>query len=168
VLAVIADPRAATRLTHLSRIVERELRHLKATDGRLFFEPFSEMTAARLEQDEALAERVEAFVSRFGRLQDTLGDKLLPAWLAVHGERVASFVDNLDRAEKLALIDNVQDWIDMCKLRNQMVHEYVDDPLVLASALQAAHRFVPTLEQVAGRLTAGFVSEDQYPRAPQS
>ena len=56
----------------------------------------------------------------------------------------------------------------MRKLRNQMVHEYVDDPLVLASALQAAHRFVPTLEQVAGRLTAGFVSEDQYPHAPQS
>lgn len=149
---MIADQRAATRLVNLSRIVGRELKHLKATDGRLFAEPFSEMRAKQLELDELLAERVEAFVSRFGRLQDTLGDKLLPAWLAAHGERVASFVDNLDRAEKLGLIDSAQDWIDIRKLRNQMVHEYVDDPRVLASAVQAGHRFVPALEQAAGRL----------------
>ena len=151
--AVIADQRAATRLANLSRIVGREVKHLKATDGRLFLEPFSEARARQLEQDEALAERVEAFVSRFGRLQDTLGDKLLPAWLAAHGERVAAFVDNLDRAEKLGLIGNAQDWIDMRKLRNQMVHEYVDDPVVLASALQAGHSFVPMLEQAAERLS---------------
>jgi len=37
--------------------------------------------AQDLENNIELAERVEAFVARFGRLQDTLGDKLLPTLL---------------------------------------------------------------------------------------
>lgn len=157
---MIADQRAAARLAHLSRIVARELKHLRATDGRLFAEPFSETRARLLEQDELLAERVEAFVSRFGRLQDTLCDKLLPAWLAAHGERVASFVDNLDRAEKLGLIASAQDWIDMRKLRNQMVQEYIEDPAVLASALSAGHDFVPVLVDAWGNMATGGAPGD--------
>ena len=47
-------------------------------------------------------ERVEAFVSRFGRLQDTLGDKLLPLYLQALGERRGATIDNLDRAENSA------------------------------------------------------------------
>lgn len=33
----------------------------------------------------------------------------------------------------------------MRSLRNQMVNEYMEDPAILASALQTAHAFVPTL-----------------------
>ena len=32
-----------------------------------------------------------------------------------------------------------------------MVHEYIEDPLILASALNAGHEFVPTLIEAAGR-----------------
>lgn len=149
---MIVDPRAALRLQMLARLVEREIARLEATDRRLFAQPFTVERARSLAEDEDLAERVEAFVSRFGRLQDTVGDKLLPAYLAAHGERLATFVDTLDRAERLGLIDDAQAWIDMRKLRNQMVHEYVEDPLVLASALEAAHAFVPSLIAVARRL----------------
>lgn len=149
---MIVDPRAAARLQMLVRLVEREIARLETTDRRLFAQPFTVERACSLAEDEDLAERVEAFVSRFGRLQDTVGDKLLPAYLAAHGERLATFVDNLDRAERLGLIDDAQAWIDMRKLRNQMVHEYVEDPLVLASALEAAHVFVPSLVAVARRL----------------
>lgn len=149
---MIADPRAAERLKYLSRIVEREIRHLEITDRRLFAEAFTAERAGRLTEDDDLAERVDAFVARFSRLQDTIGDKLLPAWLAAHGERVSTFVDNLDRAERLGLIDDAQAWIDTRKLRNQMVHEYVDDPVVLASALDAGHAYVPQLSAVARRI----------------
>jgi hypothetical protein len=31
---------------------------------------------------------------------------------------------------------------DLHNLRNQMVHEYVEDPVVLSSALQTGHDFV--------------------------
>lgn len=151
---MIVDLRAKTRLERLARLVAKELQHLKATDARLFAEPFTAERARQLVEDDLLAERVEAFVARFGRLQDTLGDKLLPTWLAAHGERPGTFADNLDRAERLGLIDDAQGWIDMRRLRNQMVHEYVEDPAVLASALTAGHGFVPVLEGVAQRLTS--------------
>ena len=150
---MIAEAGAEKRLQRLSRIVQRELAHLLTTDGRLFAEPFDEARARSLETDIDLGERVEAFVSRFGRLQDTLGDKVLPAWLAAHGERPATFVENLDRAERLGLLDDAQAWIDMRRLRNQMVHEYVEDPAVLASALEAGHAFVVQLSEMARRLT---------------
>ena len=100
------------------------------------------------------AERVEAFVGRFGRLQDTLGDKLLPLYLQALGERLGATIDNLDRAEKLGLIPASDDWLAMRKLRNQMVHEYIEDRATLADALQAGHEFVPTLSAVVENILA--------------
>lgn len=151
---MMIDSRAQERLQRIVLLVRKELSHLKATDSRLFAEPFTAQRARQLDQDIDLAERVEAFVSRFGRLQDTLGDKLLPAYLVAHGERAATFVENLDRAERLGLIRDAQAWLDMRRLRNQMVHEYIEDPVVLASALDAGHAFVPELAAAAARLGA--------------
>jgi hypothetical protein len=42
--------------------------------------------------------------------------------------------------------------MEMHKLRNQMIHVYVEDPLVLADALETAHGLVPVLTGVADRL----------------
>ena len=150
---MIADARASERLRYLSDIVRKEISHLKTTDARLFDRPFDAERAASLETDVDLGERVEAFLSRFARLQDTIGDKLLPTWLRAHGEKPGTFIDNLDRAEQLGLVEDAQAWIDMRRLRNQMVHEYVDDPAVLASALNAGHAFVPVLAAVGDKLT---------------
>ena len=91
-------------------------------------------------------------MGRFGRLQDTVGDKLLPLLLAALGERTAAVIDNLDRAERLGLIDSADQWMTMRNLRNQMVHEYVEDPVVLISALQSGHAVVPTLIAAAGKM----------------
>lgn len=74
------------RLRFLLRVVAREAAHLQLTDRRLFGAGLSRARLASLEQEPELAERVEAFVSRLCRLQDTLGDKLLPAVLAMSGE----------------------------------------------------------------------------------
>jgi len=110
--------------------------------------------ASRLEEDPDLAERVEAFVGRFGRLQDTVGDKLLPLLLVALGEKLAAVIDNLDRAERLGLIKSADEWLIMRNLRNQMVHEYVEDPVVLTSALQTGHAFVPALILAANEMIA--------------
>jgi uncharacterized protein with HEPN domain len=149
---VTLDEAQRSRLQFLVRVVRRECEHLGATDARLFAEPFSAQRATRLAAQPDEAERVEAFVGRFGRLQDTLGNKLLPAFLVALGEEVAAVIDTLDRAERLGLIPSADDWLTMRKLRNQMVHEYIEDAIVLASALQAGHEFVPTLVRVADGL----------------
>ena len=146
------DPKLRLRLQFLARVVRRECKHLNTTDQRLFDEPFTAPRVASLETDPDLAERVEAFVARFARLQDTLGDKLLPALLAALGETPGAVVDNLDRAERLGLLESADEWLTMRKLRNQMIHEYVEDPVVLSDALQSGHAFVPTLFSTADRL----------------
>ena len=101
-----------------------------------------------------LAERLDAFVSRFGRLQDTVGDKLLPALLNALGESSGPALDNLDQAEKFGLIDSSDNWMEMRRLRNQMVHEYIEDLAVLSSALRSGDGYVSTLVVAARRCVA--------------
>lgn len=148
------NPKIAVRLQFLVRVVRKECQHLATTDQRLFGDSFTPERAGQLEADPDLAERVEAFVGRFGRLQDTIGDKLLPVLLVALGETPAAAIDNLDRAERLGLIASADEWMTMRKLRNQMVHEYVEDLAVLASALQTGHDFVPVLTGAANNLIA--------------
>jgi hypothetical protein len=133
------------RLAFLARVTEKECVHLLQTDTRLFGNLFTVEEAQRIELDPILAERLDAFVSRFGRLQDTVGDKLLPALLVSMAEKPGAAIDNLDRAEKLGLIESAEAWMEMRRLRNQMVHEYIEDLAVLASALRTGHAFVPSL-----------------------
>lgn len=134
------------RLAFLLETVQLEARHLQETDLRLFEHPFTAERAASLRDDAALAERLDAFVARFARLQDTAGDKLLPVLLARIGEPVGSVLDNLDRAARLGLLAQTgEDWVAARALRNRMVHEYIRDAERLAQAVTAAHEAVPML-----------------------
>jgi uncharacterized protein with HEPN domain len=146
------DNERLSKLRFLARVVERESRHLAQTDARLFSEPFTESRVRALEGDVELAERVEAFVGRYGRLQDTLADKLLPALLTALGETTGAVLDNLDRAERLGWLESADDWMAARQLRNRMIHEYIEDPAVLADALQEAHGFCALLQQTAARM----------------
>ena len=148
------ESNTVARLEFLVRVTEKECRHLLDTDQRLFGDLFTQEVAQRIETDPILAERLDAFVSRFGRLQDTVGDKLLPALLNALAETLGPAIDNLDKAEKFGFIDSVDEWMEMRKLRNQMVHEYIEDLTVLASALRAGHAYVPMLVAAAQRCVA--------------
>lgn len=133
------------RLQFLLRVAQRECAHLQATNQRVFDVPFTGERARKLDTDADFAERVEAFAARFSRLQDTLGDKLIPTLLRALGEPVGVALDNLDRAERLGWLASADEWMAARRLRNQMIHEYIEDPLILASALNAAHAHVPML-----------------------
>ncbi len=152
------EPGIALRLKFLARVVRKESRHLATTDQRLFARGFNLEHISQLEADVDLAERVEAFVGRFGRLQDTVGDKLLPLVLSVLGEKISAAIDNLDRAERLGLINSADESIAMRNLRNQMVYEYVEDPVVLVSALQSGHVFVSVLVSAVDNILAEIES----------
>lgn len=144
----------AARLEFLCRVTTKECQHLLDTDRRLFANLFTIEEAQKIEADPVLAERLDAFVSRFGRLQDTVGDKLLPALLSALAETLGPAIDNLDKAEKFRFIESADGWMEMRRLRNQMVHEYIEDLLVLASALRNGHAFVPILVAAARRCVA--------------
>jgi len=84
------DEKTRKRLEFLCRVVRKESRLLLDTRQRLFKPGFNPVALATLDSTPDLADRIESFVARFGRLQDTTGDKLLPQVLAALGERVAS------------------------------------------------------------------------------
>ena len=69
--------------------------------------------------------------------------------LAALGETPSAAIDNLDRAERLGLLNSADEWLTMRKLRNQ-----VEDLTVLASALQTAHEFMPSLIAAASKMMA--------------
>lgn len=146
------DPLA--RLRFLVDVVELEAQHLSQTDSRLFAEPMTRSRAESLRSDVELAEQVDAFVVRFGRLQDTTADKLLPSLLAQLAEQPGTVIDNLLRAEKLGWLRSVDDWLAIRKLRNRLIHEYAREASVLAEALSEAHSAVPALLDAASALTA--------------
>ena len=140
------------RVIFLKRVFEKELIHLKYSQSQVFAEKFTTDRAKTLIYDPVLAEKIEAFTSRFCRVQDTLGDKLIPVWLKLLGEPVAAVVDNLDKSEKLGVIPSADEWLEVRQLRNQMVHEYIEDMEILSQALQTANQKVELFTDVSERL----------------
>ena len=101
----------------------------------------------------------DQLVFRFGRLQDAIGTRLLPAVLQLMQEwqDEAPFIDKLNRAEKLGLIPSAMHWQELRGIRKQTAHEYPAQPeLVVANlrnlllqvpALEAAHDQLQTVAQ---------------------
>jgi len=60
------------------------------------------------------------------KLQDYMGNKLFKAFLAEIGEYTdnMSFLDVLDKLEKLGIISSAENWLKLRKLRNKLAHEY--------------------------------------------
>jgi hypothetical protein len=148
------------RLRTLARIVERETARLLETESRLLAPGIDAQRLAALAVDPAGSERIEAFAARFGRLQDTLGGRLLPALLGALGEPVRTALDNLDRAERLGWIGDVARWQSLRQLRNRLVHEYVDSTSELVAALLEAQQALPVLTDAARAMLDEMAKRD--------
>ena len=131
-----------------------EAQYLAQTDRRLFARALAVEDIESLALDADLAERVDAFVARFGRLQDTLAGALLPRLLESLLEPQGSVLDNLNRAERRGWIRSSADWAELRMLRNRMVHEYVRDRQQLVDALNAAHLGVEDLVNATALMAA--------------
>lgn len=148
-----------SRLWQLFDLVEKEDRHLQGVKSRFFSDSTSQGLAPAalspvLESAEGI-DRLESFVGKFSRMQDTLMDKLLPAFLRAIGEPVGSVIDNLNRADRLGILERPEEWIAMRHLRNRLVHEYVEDIEQLAAALEKA-------ESMAGSLHVAYSAMRDY------
>ena len=139
-------------ITQLVKVTEKEARYLTRTANRLNELNINLSWVESLDNNDLHSEMLDAFVSRYGRLQDTLGDKLLPAMLRGSLEKTGSQLDNLLRAEKLGWIESTQIWIEIRELRNRLVHEYIESPSNLLSALQQALTCVTILIETQDRM----------------
>jgi len=134
------------RLLQLLAITDKEAQHLEAVTQRLLNRlPDNETQLEKELNDPQLIDTLESFTAKFSRMQDTIADKLLPVFLKKAGEETGTVIENLNRAEKLSLITNTQDWLIGRGLRNKLVHEYIESPHELLEAVNLAKQFVVEL-----------------------
>jgi hypothetical protein len=149
-------------------IVAKEAEYLEWSQSRLLEQTIDTAWVASLTHRPELAERLEAFVSRYGRLQDTISDKLLPRWLLALAERPGSHIEVLNRAEKLGVVEDVTAWLEARQLRNRLVHEYMTDCASFAEDLRLAesysHMLIDTYQRIRKDAEARLkIAPDQMP-----
>ena len=79
---------------------------------------------------------IDQLLFRFIKLQDALGERLVPATLAALGEPYEDWPmrDRLNRLEKLGYLQ-VDSWLAWWEVRNRLAHEYPDHPELRFAAL---------------------------------
>ncbi len=107
--------------------------------------PLSSKTVMAITEDDLPI--FELYTSRFGKLQDLMGNSLFPKLLAATGDlsNDMTFIDKLNRLEKLEIIGSAEQWITMRQLRNHLAHEYPDEPAMTAGYLNQAFELGNTL-----------------------
>jgi hypothetical protein len=95
---------------------------------------------------------LDQLIFRFTKLQDAMGQRLVPATLAAMSEPYEdwSMIDRLNRLEKLGYLE-VDDWLRWRGTRNWLAHEYPEQDALRFAAILAA------VEAMAG-LAASYVS----------
>ena len=134
-------------------LAQREVVHLTYTHRTLFSQAIDLQWVELLKEQEELSEKIDAFVSRFGRLQDHIGEKLIPRFAALLGESPKSLLDVLAYAEKMGWIENAEVFISARKLRNLLVHEYLIDAKLFLDALQATNKATLMLIDIVNKIS---------------
>ena len=135
-------------------LARKEAAHLRYTHSTLFALNIDTVWVQQLAVQGDLAEKVEAFVSRFARLQDHIGERLIPRFAALMGESPKTMLDVLSFAERMQWIQSAEAFFGARKLRNLLVHEYMSDVQLFMQALLTARDAAETLFQVVQAIEA--------------
>ena len=133
-------------------LAKKEATHLAYTHRTLYAQRIDLEWVHNLAQRDDLAEKIDAFVSRFGRLQDHIGDKLIPRFVTLLGGTPTSLLDNLAYAEKARWVESTESFISARKLRNLLVHEYMAEAELFLEALQTADDATHMLIDIVARI----------------
>ena len=116
------------RTVQIVNVLEKQDILLKDVTLRLFAaNTLDEQWLSGVLQKPEGIDKLESFIGKFCRMQDNFIDKLTPLLLTMLGEISSSAINNLNKLERLNIISNANDWIDMRLIRNKLVHEYFDD-----------------------------------------
>jgi len=138
-----------TRLKLLLLLVSKEDDHLQAVRQR-FFNSLDDLDiewVKKLNTKPESIDQLESFAAKFSLTQNTIVDKLLPQLLKTAGEKPSSVIDNHNRAERLDLVKNANEWVAIRGLRNLLVHENIDSPEEMLAALQQAREFTEQMHK---------------------
>ena len=90
---------------------------------------------------------LDQFSTRFGKLQDAMGAKLFPQVLELVQEQgaLATFIDKVNRLEKIGAIESAEEWLILRELCNAFSHDYPEESEMNAATL---NRAMPLAEQL--------------------
>jgi len=97
--------------------------------------PITSQKYKNLTKDKVQA--LDQYLFRFAKLQDTIGDKIFKLVINMYeqNDETLSFKDILNRLEKYHFIQNAKEWSYLRKVRNEISHQYDDEPEEMAEAL---------------------------------
>lgn len=143
-------------------------KHLQRTNGAYLkmsaFMPLDTKRYQQLTDDEI--EHIDQFLFRFAKLQDAIGEKLfllLLEFLKEENIKNKPFIDILNRLEQLGLLDDKNVWLTLRKIRNNIAHQYEDEPQQATEALNAIYAAKPILEKIYNRLKTSYNLRNQDP-----
>ncbi|NOT13868.1 MAG: hypothetical protein HOP23_18955 [Methylococcaceae bacterium] len=111
----------------------------------------------QLSEDEI--EHIDQFLFRFAKLQDAMGEKLfmlLLEFLKEDNIKQKPFIDILNRLEQLGLLEDKNIWLELRKIRNNIAHQYEDEPQQAAEALNAIYASKFALEKIYTSLRTSY------------
>jgi hypothetical protein len=126
-------------------------------------QPRLPLTGAGLQSlDAETVQDLDQFVLRFGKLQDAIGGRLLPAVLDYLQEPYEQrpMLDKLNRLEQLGYLERAEDWPRLRAIRNQFAHEYPDEPEKNAALLNMTIEAAPTLQAILARVAQHLKLDD--------
>ncbi len=97
---------------------------------------------------------VDTFIFRFTKFQDMLGDKFFRAFLKELGEYKDefSFLDVLDKLEKLRFIEDSTKLREYRRLRNELAHEYPSNEEYIIEGIEKAKEAFKDLDELFERM----------------
>jgi len=113
----------------------------------------------QLSEDEV--EHIDQFLFRFAKLQDAMGEKLfivMLEFLEEENPKSKPFIDTLNRLEELGLLEDKNTWLELRKIRNNIAHQYEDDPKQASEALNSIYAVKPILESIFQTIKIRYIS----------
>ena len=99
-------------------------------------------------------ESFEALTSRFARTSDILTQKVLKTLFILLQENIKTIIDAANFLEKLEVINEADDLLNIRGIRNQIAHEYVDSDL--KSLFLDVLRYVPEMKKIIKNVKAYY------------
>lgn len=111
------------------------------------FMPLTAKSIQKLTEDEI--EHIDQYLYRFAKLQDVIGEKIFPALLSFLGEDISksSFIDIFNRLEQLEIVSDYDRWVKLRLVRNELSHEYEEEPDTNAEKLNRIFNLKTDLEK---------------------
>ena len=110
--------------------------------------PLSYIKYENLEDEEV--KNIDQFLFRFAKLQDTLGNKIFKLILKQYEPNFEqlTFIDFLNLLEKKDILPKAEDWIELRKVKNNIAHQYDDEPREMSKALNDIFASYDMIKQI--------------------